>query len=293
MSWRVLLGLTGIAVLVGLAPSALAETSRGQALVACIELRGEPETRRDVKLREGKCARGEQRVNLRGARGPRGPAGRAVRGSAGPPGPPGAAGPQGPAGPKGDTGPQGPPGPPGTPAPTLLRLSGDFSGTDASVATTLDGVQFGPYTDGGTAGGSVAYSGFDGNTLGDITQLSFTVKHSAETINGLPPTNRDIGSPYLRIFLAGGHVVIFDATKCATVVPTEGEFHTYEVTTGEVRYDDDSCDGIPPDQQPWADVVVAHGSEVVEGIFVTTGFTGGNDLAALLRELSVNGEVFT
>ena len=52
MSCRILLGFTGIALLVGLAPSALAETSRTQALVACIELRGEPETRRDLKLRE-------------------------------------------------------------------------------------------------------------------------------------------------------------------------------------------------------------------------------------------------
>jgi hypothetical protein len=155
-------------------------------------------------------------------------------------------------------------------------------------------VQFGPYTDGGSAGGSVAYSGFDGNTLGDITQLSFTVMHSAETdVAALGPTNRNIGSPYLRIFLAGGHVVQFDATECATVVPTESEFHTYEVTAGEVRYDDDSCDGVPPDQQPWADVVAAHGTEVVEGIFVTTGFTGGHGLAAILRTLSVNGEAFT
>ena len=36
---------------------------------------------------------------------------------------------------------------------------GDFAGTNASVATTLDGVQFGPYSNGGTAGGSVAFNG--------------------------------------------------------------------------------------------------------------------------------------
>ncbi len=66
-------------------------------------------------------------------------------------------------------------------------------------------------------------------------------------------------------------------------------FNTYEVTHGDVRYDDDSCDGIAPDQQPWANVLAAHGSQVITGIKVTTGFTGGNTLSALLRSLKVNG----
>ncbi|HEU6445756.1 MAG TPA: hypothetical protein VFL61_11920 [Gaiellaceae bacterium] len=148
-------------------------------------------------------------------------------------------------------------------------------------------MQFGPYTSGGAWGGSVLYTGANGLTLGEITQLSFTVKHSSADDNA-------IGSPYLRIFLEGDtHDVIFDATECATTVPTEDENHTYEVTTGDVRYDDDSCDGVPPDQQPWATVQAAHADEVVSGIYITTGFTGGSDLVALLRELSVNGEAFT
>jgi hypothetical protein len=150
-------------------------------------------------------------------------------------------------------------------------------------------VQFGPYTSGGAWGGSVLYTGANDLTLGEITQLSFTIKHSSAD-------DSPIGSPYLRIFLEDGeedHNVIFDATKCATVVPTEDENHTYEVTTGDVRYDDDSCDGVPPDQQPWATVQAAHADEVVTGIYITTGFTGGSDLVALLRGLSVNGEAFT
>ena len=35
-----------------------------------------------------------------------------------------------------------------------------------------------------------------------------------------------------------------------------------------------------------------HGSEVVSGIYVTTGFTGGTDLTAILRSISVNGSSF-
>jgi hypothetical protein len=168
----------------------------------------------------------------------------------------------------------------------MLRLTGDFAGTNASVATSLDGVTFGPYSNGGNWGGSVVYHGVDGHTLGSLTQLSYTVDHSSA--NDSP-----IAAPYLRIFLDGDtHDVIFDATKCATTVPAEDVFHTFEVTTGDVRYDDDSCDGVPPDQQPWATVKSAHAGEVISGIYVSTGFTGGTDLTAILREFSVNGTSF-
>src|SRR5262249_8075965 len=146
--------------------------------------------------------------------------------------------------------------------------------------------QFGPYANGGTAGGSVLYTGANGLTLAQITQLSFTVMHSTADRNA-------IGSPYLRIFLNGGaNDVIFDATQCATTAPTESVFHTYEVVGSDVRYDDDGCDGVPPDQQSYAAVLAAHGSEVVSGIRVTTGFTGGDTLSALLRSLKVNGNEF-
>jgi hypothetical protein len=196
----------------------------------------------------------------------------------------GDAGPAGPQGPKGNTGPQGPA---GKPAPTLQRLSGDFSGTNASVATSLDGVQFGPYSDGGAWGGSVRYNGANGLRLDQIHQLSYEAMYSAA--DAAP-----IGEAYLRIFLNNGNDdVVFDATQCATTVPAKNEFHKFEVVGSDVRYDDDSCDGVAPDQQHWSDVVAAHGSEKISGIYVTTGFTGGSNLTALLRGLSVNGHQFT
>jgi hypothetical protein len=202
----------------------------------------------------------------------------ALKGRRGPAGPQGPKGDTGPQGPKGDTGPQGAPG-------KLQRLDGDFSGTNASVATSLDGVQFGPYSDGAAWGGSVRYDGADGKTLSQITQLSYNVMYSAAD-------TAPIGEAYLRIFLNGdSHDVIFDATKCATVVPDKNVFHTFEVVGSDsVRYDDDACTG---GDQTWASVVAAHGSDVISGIYVTTGFTGGTDLTALLRSLSVNGKTFT
>jgi len=100
-----------------LVPSAFAGSQssqglqRAQAGALCVELRGDADTRRDVKYRTGPCKAGEQRVKLpRGLKGARG-----APGPAGPQGPAGAAGTPGPAGPKG---PAGSPGPPGTPAPT-------------------------------------------------------------------------------------------------------------------------------------------------------------------------------
>src|SRR5215475_3067522 len=219
----------------------------------------------------------------------------ALKGARGPAGARGPKGDTGPQGPKGDTGPQGPQGPPGTPAPLLQRLSGDFSGTNASVATSLDGVQFGPYSDGGAWGGSVRYDGADGLTLNQITQLSYKAMYSAA--DAAP-----IGESYLRIFLNNDDDdVIFDSTQCATTVPAKNVFTTFEVVGNNVRYDDDSCDGAgghnfpgsPAGQQTWASVLDHHGTETVSGIYVTTGFTGGSDLTALLRSLSVNGHTFT
>ena len=153
-------------------------------------------------------------------------------------------------------------------------------------------MQFGPYVNGGAWGGSVAYSGANGLTLSDIEQLSYTEMHSAA--NPKPTTRsglRTCGSSSMTA-RREGRTSIFDATLCATVVPAEDVFATHEVTTSTVRYNDDGCDGSAPGQQAWADAVEAHGDEVVTGIYVTTGFTGGDSLTAILRSLKVNGENF-
>jgi hypothetical protein len=273
----------------------------GNVITACVESSSakiSKESRGDLKLRNcqpGFTKLSWNKVGPKGAAGQNGAAGpqgvqglSGAQGATGPQGAQGGAGPKGEKGDTGATGPQGPAGPQGeagAPAPTLLRLSGDFAGTNATVATSLDGVQFGPYPDGGQWGGSVAYNGLNGHTLSEITQLSYTVKHSSLDDSA-------ISSPYLRIFLVGDNDVLFDATECATVVPTEDEFHTYEVTTAEkLRYSDDPC-GAEYDPQTWEEIVAAHGEEIIDGIYVTTGFAGGAPLAAILRSLKVNGTDF-
>jgi hypothetical protein len=194
----------------------------------------------------------------------------------------GSPGQPGPQGPKGDTGPRGPAGPPGTDGGWFPK---DFFITNKSVGLTAYGADFGPYPDGGTAGGSLLYTGMNGHKLSEITKLIYTIEYSTDN-------DAAIGTPYLRIFLNNDeHDVIFDATRCATTSPAEDTPLTFDVTNGEVRYDDDSCDGVPPDQQPWAAIAAAHGNDVISGIYVTAGFSGGENLQAWLTDLTVNGKV--
>jgi hypothetical protein len=168
----------------------------------------------------------------------------------------------------------------------VTQLSGDFAASNTSVTMTNDGVHFGPYADAGSAGGSMYYGGANGLTLADLSALSYTVRW--DSTNDSP-----LASPYLRIFLnADSDDVIFDPTECGAVAPGENVDHTFSVTTGDVRYDDDGCDGVPPDQQPWADVVAAHGTDVISGIYITQGFAGGAGASALVTHLGVNANDF-
>ena len=47
-------------------------------------------------------------------------------------------------------------------------LSGDFGATNVTVVETADGAHFGPYGNGGAAGGSLFYSGANGLKLSQI-----------------------------------------------------------------------------------------------------------------------------
>jgi hypothetical protein len=60
-------------------------------------------------------------------------------------------------------------------------------------------------------------------------------------------------------------------------------------TSGTWRYNDDTGTG---PETPFADLIADHGTETITGICVTTGFTAGDDLAALLRWFQINGETF-
>lgn len=196
-------------------------------------------------------------------------------GDVGPQGPVGATGSQGSQGPQGATGPQGPVGPSGA-------LPPNFNYTNSSVRMTSAGIQFGPYKDAGVSGGSVYYSGLNGLTLADITSLGYTFSYSTSN-------NAALGAPYFRVFLNGDNDdVVYDPTECATVNPPENTSTTVDVMQAtKLRYDDDPC-GANYTPLTWDQIVAAHGSDVVSGIYVTQGFAGGLNATAFLTGLTAN-----
>ena len=191
-------------------------------------------------------------------------------------GSPGVPGPQGPKGDKGDKGDKGAPGHDG-------GLPNGFFVTNKSVGLTASGVDFGPYGDGGSAGGSVLYTGLNGHKLRDIRNLTYRAKYSTDN-------DIDVGVPYLRVFLDDDTAdVIYSPNTQPNKQTDEDVFHTWDVTAGTVRYDDDTGNG--PDTA-WQDVIDEHGGQVISGIYVSAGFSAGENLRAILSDLAVNHAEF-
>jgi hypothetical protein len=169
----------------------------------------------------------------------------------------------------------------------IAGLAGDFSATNPSVTMTPDGVAFGPYADGSSAGGSIEFDGLNGMTLSEVQSLVYYMRYTSTADTG------GIGVPYLRIFLNGSDTedAIFSPdTQSPDPDIAEGPFHEWVATSGSWRYQDDTGDG--PDES-FAQLITDHGDATVSGIFVTTGFTSGENLQGLLRWMQVNGTTYT
>jgi hypothetical protein len=195
-------------------------------------------------------------------------------------------GPQGEQGPKGDTGPAGPQGPSGAPGQDaetgIAALDGLFMASNNTVSMTPDGVEFGPYANGGAVGGSVFYTGLDGKPLSAVENLVYYARYLSEGDSG------GVGVPYLRIFTADGDSAIFSPnTQSPDPDIDEGPFHEWVATSGSWRFNDDAGSG--PDVS-FTELVASHGSETIDGIYITTGFSAGQELTALLRWMEINGQ---
>jgi hypothetical protein len=191
----------------------------------------------------------------------------------------GAKGDTGAAGAKGDKGDKGEP---GSSSETRIKSlpSGGFSATNSSVTVTPAGAKFGPYANGGLAGGSVCYDGFNGRTLSDVSTLIYRASYSTDDEN-------TVGVPYLRIFLEDdAHDVIFSPNTQPIPAIAEDVEQEWVVNDGTVRYDDDAGNN---SDEPWLDVKAAHADEEISAICVSTGFSGGTNLSALLRSVDLNG----
>jgi hypothetical protein len=212
---------------------------------------------------------------------------------------------------KKQTGPQGAPGPqgtgtggaPGAPAAVKATLAQvpDFTTAaggplfihnqaNTTVTQTADGIAFGPYSDGGVAGGSIEYTGLNGQPLSAVQSLVYLMRYTSDGDTG------GVGSPYLRIFLEDdAHDAIFSPNSQPDADVAEGPFHTWAATSGVWRYDDDAGAGgeYGLNGAPFSTVKTDHGSETISGIYVSVGFSAGVNLAALLRELEVNGTTYS
>jgi hypothetical protein len=169
--------------------------------------------------------------------------------------------------------------------------SKSFDATNASVTNTDDGVEFGPYADGGSSGGSVCSSKLDGEPLSNVKHLAYEARYTATG------DTAGVGAPYLRVFLeSDSHDAIFSPnTQPPDPDTAEGPFHTWVATAGVWRYDDDGGSGgqYGLTGAPFSTVVNDHGTETVSGICITTGFTSGSDLSALLRSWEINAKDYS
>lgn len=167
-------------------------------------------------------------------------------------------------------------------------IPADFSFTNASLELTQAGVKFGPYADGGAAGGSLRYDGLNGRKLSEITNLVYTAKYATDDHN-------DVAVPYLRVFVNDHtHDVIYSPNTQQPLLgakPTaEAIFLAHDVRHGTVRYDDDTGNG--PDQS-WDSMVAAHGNDVISGIYISAGFSAGKNLRAFVSDMTVGAGLLT
>jgi hypothetical protein len=120
-----------------------------------------------------------------------------------------------------------------------------------------------------------------------VDHLAYEARYTANGDTG------GVGVPYLRIFLEGDHDAIFSPnTQPPDSDVGEGPFHTWVATAGLWRYDDDAGSGgqYGVNGAPFSTVVSDHGTEQITDICITTGFTAGTNLNALLRSWELNAK---
>jgi hypothetical protein len=168
----------------------------------------------------------------------------------------------------------------------ITKLNGDFSATSDTVSMTPDGVNFGPYADGGTGHGSIEFTGLNGSPLSAVKNLVYYARYVANNDTG------GVGVPYLRVFLNGDNddAIFSPNTQAPDPDIAQGPFHEWVATSGSWRYDDD---GGNAGDESFADLLADHGTETISGIYVSTGFTNGENLQALLRWMQINGTTYT
>ena len=172
-------------------------------------------------------------------------------------------------------------------------LTGAWAVTNSSVKQVDEGVQFGPYANGGTAGGTLLYKGGNGLKLSEVGNFSFTFSYNQrENWSGAVPYGRIwLDTEKNGVWDAADEAVMFDPSKGGAFgTLSQGIDHSFGTSDNSVRFDDDSGIG---GQRTWDDVVAAHSDEDVIMVGVSAGFTGSTNVSAMLKKLTFNGETFS
>jgi hypothetical protein len=218
----------------------------------------------------------------------------------------GAPGAQGAPGPIGPQGPQGPAGP--SNVTQVKALGGQWtarSGDESGIHMTGDGIQFGPFANGGgcsTPGDDYArldYSGMNGKPLSALKSLVYRAQYTADD------DTSGVGAPVIRVFFEGqgtgpdgteDNRLTFSPNtqlmnKTANADVQQGAVHEWIVTSGSVRYNDDGGSA-PADEKLWSDFMADYGTEKITNLNVLNGCQAGTNLRSILREMDVNGQHF-
>lgn len=211
----------------------------------------------------------------------------------------------GPAGPQGPKGPQGPQGPSGASDVTqVTNLNGAWKAraTDtAGLTMTGDGVQFGPFADGGgcaTPGAEFArldYSGLNGAALSSLRNLAYTGWYVADN------DTSGVGAPTIRVFFSGedgagtpNRLTFSPNTqfnKSFNYDAEQGEVHEWLVTHGTVRYNDDAGSN-PAGERLWTYWASQFPGATISNINILNGCQAGENLTSVIREVQINGQHF-
>jgi hypothetical protein len=189
----------------------------------------------------------------------------------------------------------------------VTNLKGLFrarSGDEAGLKMTGDGAQFGPFANGGgctTPGTDYArldFSGMNGKKLSAINQLDYTGWYVADTdTNG-------VGAPVMRVFFEGhGDNGEGDETNRLTFSPntqfnesfnyddSQGTVHTWLVTHGTVRYNDDG-DSNPAGEHSWDYWVSQFPGAKITNVNILNGCQAGTNLTSVIRSVQANGHTY-
>jgi hypothetical protein len=169
----------------------------------------------------------------------------------------------------------------------ISEISPTWEASNPSVVMTPDGLQFGPYAQGGSDGGSIRYHGLDGQPLSAVRNLAYNMRFL---------TDKKVGSgvePYLRVFTTDdtdtAHDVIYTPGSQPYPGLGAGPFQEFVATAGFWRYDaDDSSGGVP-----LSELQASYGDQIIRKVVITLGFTDGDNLIGLLRWMQINGNRYT